>query len=183
MRVRFKKVREIDPDILRQNSQYIAGLMDGEGAFMIKFTAGKKRPYFQPLLVLSMNHEETVRFVADKFGVTYAPISRKRKSHVGGEEKVTVKTTYRTLVLVEDDIKRVLTTLLPSLITKKKQAELILEFIRMKQDFSGTRVAYKDLLLKQAEIYTDVGRLQTKGPHSDYDKFRKKFDEAIRRMQ
>ncbi len=150
---------------------------------MIKFTAGKKRPYFQPLLVLSMNHEETVRFVADKFGVSCAPISRKRKSHVGGEEKVTVKTTYRTLVLEEDGIKKILTTLLPSLITKKRHTELILEFIRMKHDFSGTKEALRDLLLKQAEIYTEVGRLQTKGRPFDENKFRKRFDEAIRRMQ
>lgn len=179
---RFRKIREIDTDILKRNSQYIAGLMDGEGAFMIKFSAGKKRPYFRPLLALAMNHKETIKFVKDKFGVTYAPISRKLKSHVGGEEKVIVKTTYRTLVLVEDDIKKVLTTLLPSLITKKRHAELILKFIRMKQDFSGTKEALRDLLLKQAEIYTEVKRLQTKGPPFDENKFRKRFDEAIHKI-
>jgi hypothetical protein len=181
--VRFKKVREIDPDILRQNSQYIAGLMDGEGSFSIIFNARTKRPYFRPLLTLDMDHEETIRFVADKFGVDYKPASTKRKSQIEGEVKVTVRTMYVTHVFVEDDIKKVLTTLLPSLITKKKQAELILEFIRMKRDFSGTRVAYKDLLLKQAEIYSKVRRLHKKGRPFDYDKFRKKFDEAIRRMQ
>lgn len=156
--------------------------MDGEGAFMIKFTAGKKRPYFQPLLVLAMNHEETIRFVADKFGVSSAPVLRKRKSQVGREVKVVVKTTYRTLVSVEDDIKKVLKTLLPSLITKKKQAELILEFIRIKQNFSGTKGELRDWFLKQAEIYSKVRSLNPKG-HFDYDKFRKKFDATMQKME
>jgi len=178
--VRFKKVGEIDPDILQQNSQYIAGLMDGEGSFSI--ISNPKRLYFRPLLALAMNHEETIKFVADKFGVDSKPILRKRKSHVEGEAGTTAKTTYVTRVFVEDDIVKVLTTLLPSLITKKRQAQLILEFIRTKQQFSGTK-ARRDLLLKLGEIYVQVRRLNPKGRRFDYDKWHKQFDEAIRRMQ
>jgi len=52
----------------------------------------------------------------------------------------------------------------------------------MKQDFSGTKEALRDLLLKQAEIYIELKRMQTKGRPFDEDKFRKRFDEAIHKM-
>jgi hypothetical protein len=176
--VRFRKVSEIDLTILEENAHYIAGLMDGEGAFSIVCVL--ERLYFRPLLSLGMNHEETVRFAAEKFGVNYKGVLQRRKSYSGGVAKETVRTTYVTRVLVEEDIKKILTALSPSLITKKKHAELILEFIDLKQRAPGTNIGRKDMLQKQAEIYSKLRRLNPKGRPFDYEKWKKKFGEAIR---
>jgi len=46
-----------------QHSQYITVLMDGEGSFSIIFNP--ERLYIRPLLALAMNHEETIKFVAE----------------------------------------------------------------------------------------------------------------------
>jgi hypothetical protein len=46
-----------------QHSQYITGLMDEAGSLSIIFNP--ERLYFRQLLALAMNHEETIKFVAD----------------------------------------------------------------------------------------------------------------------
>lgn len=176
-----QKIGEIDKQAFMKRSAYIAGLMDGEGSFSIIYVP--KRIYFRSLLALAMNHEETIKFVAKICSVDYKVITRKKKSPVDEVAEETAKKTYVMRVMVEDDVERILNMLLPSLITKKRQAKMILDFISINQRISGTnKETRKDLLRKQAEIFLEVRRLNPKGGPFDENIWRKQFDEAIHRI-
>ncbi|MGA2309748.1 MAG: LAGLIDADG family homing endonuclease [Candidatus Bathyarchaeia archaeon] len=162
---KFKKVANIDPDILDQNLQYIAGLMDGEGTFAIRIT-GKDNHHFTPMIEISMSHEESIRFVANIFGVSYDKVRAKEKYH---------KDMYRVLVTTEREIRQIAEALLPYSITKKEQIELLLEFSKLKDTFPGGKYdsRCKEILLEMIDVFIELKKRNVRGKPPNYEAIRK----------
>ena len=147
--LRFKKLRDIDPELLSEHAKYIAGLFDGDGAYVICLTRGK-RVRFRPHISLSMTHEETIKFVADKFGVSYAR----------GKPRKNRKIMYYLRVFRAEDLVTILEALARWSITKRQQVLTLLDFLERTP--IGQRIE-KEALLEQAEMYLKLKELNIRG--------------------
>jgi hypothetical protein len=149
-RYKLRKIRSIDSSLLDDSASYLAGLLDGEGAFTIHWH--KSNPlYFEPLIGIGMTHEETISFVARLLGVSYATRERKKS----------FKTMFYTGVTRRADLKIILDALKPRLITKRKQAELLLEFLSPEK--TPSQKTRMKTLQKQADIYVKLRELNMRG--------------------
>lgn len=174
MRIRiFRKMHDIDPSKLDENSPYIAGLIDGEGSFIIHKSEYENRVRFSPMIVLGMTHEETVKTVADHFGVSC--VTRKRRKPL--------KHMYVFLVRTLSDIKLICETLYPHSITKRKQMELFLKFVELKNRISGRvkhdNPEHKHVYLQMVDKYIELRKLNERGPPPDYESMRERLKSKV----
>jgi hypothetical protein len=135
-------------------SSYIAGLMDGEGTFYIeKFAYRKSAIGFQyrPIVSLSMCDEITVRFVASETGKSVRSWQIK-------SGRTVFRIDWRNEIAC-DFIRHIL----PFMLGKREQAELLLEFNKsvapgrghayVQEDFAKCEFYYRKLKsLKQVGL-------------------------------
>lgn len=177
-RIRFQKKKDVDKAMPHDRIQYIAGLLDGDGAFSIASTA-KNPPDFAAHIRLQMTHEETVKRFADMCGVSSLPnLSARGKSP-----------TYYAIIGTQDDVKKLLDMLKGWLITKRRHADLILEFISLKKKLKNV-VNRRDPSTEKnirwrhriVDIYVEVRKLNPKDPqrgHVNYDRIREKLHKEV----
>lgn len=182
MVIRFKRLGDIDSSLLHKNAPYLAGLIDGEGSFVIHKREHENRVRFTPMIVLGMTHEKTVEFVADTFNVSY----------VRRERKPPNKDMFNLQVRTPMDIENIATALHEPSITKREQMELFLEFIPVKRSVSEIKhddLRYRDAYLEMVEKYVELRKLNQRGKPPNYEamqgrlkrKVEKEFKEACAR--
>jgi len=134
----FRLVKAIGKD-----TPYMAGLIDGEGGIKININHRTPGIIFVASIVLGMTHKETVERIAEIIGTK---ISCQKK-------KMPQKPMYMVGIFKQEDVEQILLELMPYLITKRRQAELVLEFIRLK------RQGDEKTLDKQFDVYMQVRKL------------------------
>ena len=102
---------------------YYAGLLDGEGCFYIhhKHKSAKTRERFDPVIMVGMTHEETVRSILEHFKVGSVAVKVKQRK---GSERW--KQQWRWTVCNRQALDVAL-RLLPYLITKRDDAQKIVD--------------------------------------------------------
>jgi hypothetical protein len=104
--------------ITNEEFYYIAGLIDGEGCFGIIFNKSNKK--YIPTFNFSMTHRKTIEWIASKLGLKIYNVRRKCfQPH--WKTQFYIKAQGKFVVCLCD-------RLVPLLITKKNQANLILLF-------------------------------------------------------
>jgi DNA-binding CsgD family transcriptional regulator len=109
---------------------YIAGLLDGEGTVTInetKVRMGKKRERYlslRPLIKIANTDREVLEWVARQVG------GFRFATRNGRESKHGKRLVYDIVLKKQKDILVFLEMLLPYLIIKRRQAELVVEFCR-----------------------------------------------------
>jgi len=162
---RFRKIGEIDKDTLAHYAPYIAGLLDGEGTFTIHWNKGVRCPSFSPLIMISMTNEEAISLLAEKLRVSYNTKVRKDR-----------RTNYVMRITTRHEIVMILEALKRWLIVKREHAQIILEFIALKERKELPR---KEIMSKQAELYLRIRQLNPKGRPFDPDELRSALKERI----
>lgn len=98
---------------------WLAGLLDGEGCFHIAHS--KARNQLNPQVIVGMCHQPTVEHVAKLMGSPVRGVKTYRK---GWRDR------WSTTLCGARQIESLLTRILPYLVAKREEAELMLEFCR-----------------------------------------------------
>jgi hypothetical protein len=163
--IREQKIGEIDKGMLDIYAPYIAGLLDGEGTFTIRWNRRSRRPSFSPLIMVQMTHEGVISFLGKTLQVTYTTKVRKSR-----------RTYYVLRITTKHEMVMMLIALSPWLIVKKEHAQIILEFIAMKERKELTR---KEIMSKRAKLYLRIRQLNLKGRPFDPDELSSVLEDSI----
>jgi len=142
------------------NTSYIAGLIDGEGYFGIlpNYSKNLKGKSFSPVLKIGMT-ESSAKYIMEELQLRYGGRVEYRSRVKQGYRPVWyyIAKSNRRVKLIIDDI-------LPDLIVKKPQAELILKFIALPYTHT-LKVGYDPTIMEtKQEMYEELKRL--KAPES-----------------
>lgn len=110
-------ISDVDRDRLEKYAAYIAGLLDGEGC--IKIHTDKRNGYRYVTIRLGMTHRDTIEFIAGIFGVSFKPLKKMFNR----------KIVYFLQVSTKKDIRIILETIWPWIITKREDIQDALEFL------------------------------------------------------
>ena len=106
---------------------WAAGIIDGEGSIFISKQAGvrRKTPAYQAVIKVAMSHKETIEYIASLFpgSITTQQRGTNRPMYM------VQATSTKALGIIE--------SLLPFLVTKKKQARLVLLWDKYRQKGKG----------------------------------------------
>jgi len=135
---------------------YLAGLLDGEGCLMIANTRGASR--YIPELNITMTHERTIRTVADWLEVPVKLVKRSNPKPHWKQQYALRMSGKRVAALCK--------LLLPYLITKHGQAELVIAFAKtyIKQGGPSVRVPAA-VFAKRKRLQGRVHRLNRPNLH------------------
>jgi hypothetical protein len=138
------------------DAAYLAGLLDGEGSFMIGSVKqrmrddGRIRFKFRGQVTIWMTHKPTVEFVSKIFGSRIIEIARHDRLNASKN----YKNIFRATLCANRALEEFLQQILPYLKTKSEQCKLILELLQL-QKLGRTRIE------DQAELYRKVRNLNT----------------------
>jgi hypothetical protein len=106
---------------------YLAGIIDGEGTIRIGFSnkdsRGNPTKFYYASISVGMTDYKVIKLLADTFG-----------SNVREERVLGRKLMYRWGTSGNKIVPKILEKIIPYLIVKKRQAELVMEFCRTFQD-------------------------------------------------
>lgn len=139
---------------------YVAGFIDGEGFVDIHRQAtektmksrGLKNPSFQPIVQISNSNKE----VLDKIHATYGGSIYSRRKKDGHKQIYSFVVTARKA-------EKLLTDILPYLVIKKIQAELVLKFYSEGIAFPDRNKVPVEELVRRENIYMSLRNLNYKG--------------------
>ena len=171
----MRKKGNINLGYLRNNARYLAGLIDGEGSFCILEKKGNHLR-FSPLISLQMTHEQTVSFTANVFNVTFGESKKQKKAFFH-------KDVYRVLVTTKTEIGQIAKELLAYSITKRKQIELMINYLKLEEEMNNERtyVKKKEILKKVIEIFIELKMNNERGEPKDYELMRQSLLERLGR--
>lgn len=138
---------------LEKDIIYLAGLIDGEGSIFIKKAKGRKNPIHSLELEISMTHKPTIESIYKMYGFgSFRASKRKKKmSHH--------KQAWRICFSSNDAVK-VINDVLPYLRTKRGEAELALEFAKLKEKHCGRRGLSEEMMQLREDYYNDLKNLK-----------------------
>ncbi len=133
---------------------WAAGIVDGEGSILLQLTYYKDNPSYSPLIRVEMTHEETISRLRRIFGCG-GSYSRQGKENW--------KATHTIQVNGRESI-HVAKRLLPYLVTKRRQAELIIQFSEQCQNGGGMeKTISPEVQTLRTIIYDELKLLNRKG--------------------
>jgi hypothetical protein len=146
--------------------------MDGEGTYTLR-PSRTMNLRFQPLLILGMTDEETIKFVARIFGVTYDRLRSRRLWR---------KDMFRLRVTTEKEIRQIAEALIHFSRTRLKQLRLLLEFFSLKERLPGDKTdpEYEQVLFKMIDVYINLAILNHRGKPKDFEEKREKLRTKVR---
>ncbi len=126
--------------------QYLAGFFDGEGCLYISRQKGKKKnPYYTPRVVIANTNEEVIGLIEKSF---HGSTAREGFEIRPGRRRPWYVEIYR-----RDRIKKFLKGIYPYSIVKKKQIELMFEFIKhLDKSKSGKPVADEIIVWREKQV-------------------------------
>lgn len=145
--------------------EYLAGFMDGEGSIMITKLSPREssRAYYRARIDLANTDWRALEEIRDQYGGILV---------AGPRQRDTWKTAYH-LVWTDGRVARLLARLRPYLRLKRKQADLVLEFINHVKDTVQTKegrffaphpkrvVEFRDTLYRKMKGLNMRGRVPT----------------------
>jgi hypothetical protein len=155
---------------------YLAGIIDGEGTITVSRQPRStcRRPYFCPRVLVSNTSEALMTWIAERFPVGRVRVGRYSPSK-GGKKAV-----YRWDV-ENRALRPLLKRLLPYLVVKRRNAELLLEWVQPSDTWPGPRADGKkynrsqrrklgvvgliseEMYAEQTRIFTEVRALNAAG--------------------
>lgn len=149
-------------NLLRDDRIYIAGIMDGEGSFGLhkhKNKRCKRGWYYQSLVCMVNTDKKIMQWMSSIINVNHKCVSRRK-----GKMKPTWSPCYVWYLGRIPEIIQFIEMILPFLKIKKKRAELLLEYCKIrlyKQPRKGKTFEYTT---RQHEIYSIIKKLNRTGP-------------------
>lgn len=139
---------------------YCAGIVDGEGTLGIRTrkycTKNGNSLYFTPVMMVEMTNKATVEYVASILGCHVNPPRQDKRLTKNGKIR---KLSWR-FICSSQKLAKNIGLLLPYLVTKKPQAELILEFYTLPKLHHSYDKDYKTSIRnKQFKIYEKIKEL------------------------
>lgn len=126
------------PDITQAELGYIAGFMDGEGCltFSVSWNKNGTAKYCFPMLQVGNKNPKPTRYVADLLKLSFKPrrLAKINYLNMSGAQR----------------IKELLVHLIPHLILKKEQAQLMLKFLKQ-HEYKNWTLSDWELVLKHTE--------------------------------
>lgn len=147
---------------------YLAGIVDGEGSICIYRVNPAKynryqNPCFRSVLNISNTRKELFDWIEDNFGNLNH--SKKHRRSIFKKNSTHERWIYEWVVqghrLVD-----ICTQLLPYLVLKKRQAELIIEFRKtyeVQRGFGSNTPLSPDIIATREDIRVEMSRLNAKG--------------------
>lgn len=136
---------------------WVAGLLDGEGAFSIKRSQRNGRYHYQIWLVCGMSdipqNRKALTKLQELFGGNVS--SQKEKLNMNRKDKI-------SWAVVSQDALKCLKRILPYLVIKKDQAELLIKFQEEHVSRTGPKVN-PIKWAKQEELFYALRELHPKG--------------------
>jgi hypothetical protein len=163
-----KQVKPASPSKLRKYAQYLAGLMDGEGSFMI--INRKDSLEFSPCIALTMTHKPTIEFAADIFGVDVSERLPKSKKH---------KIAYAAPVTTQENCLAICSALSTYAITKREPIRLLYEFLELWMDLPPCGQKRKEYLTKIVDKYIAIKQANHRGKKVNYETIRNRLLKQI----
>jgi len=109
------------------NLDYIAGFIDGEGCISVKRAKNRRvGTVFLQITNTNLGILTAIKFVLESFGILSARIFTQNQ---GGNRK----TCYHLDVHKQDDLLLLCTILLDKLYLKRRQCEIVLEYIKLRK--------------------------------------------------
>jgi hypothetical protein len=152
------------------NSEYIAGIFDGEGTVGIyTVTNGRKtssgiKTYYTARLSICLTYRPTIEALHEHYGRGGVYTQKRQAKHHtpnGDYDADMCKQGWKWLIGSRDDVRTVLLDLLPHLMEKKRQAEIVLDFFDGK--LSGEEAA---ALCKEAKAAAFPTGMEIGSEHS-----------------
>uniref|UniRef100_A0A6M3KYT8 Homing endonuclease n=1 Tax=viral metagenome TaxID=1070528 RepID=A0A6M3KYT8_9ZZZZ len=139
---------------------YCAGIVDGEGTLGIRTrkyaTKNATSLYFTPVMMVEMTSKTTVEYVANVLDCHVNPPRQDKRLTKNGKVR---KPSWR-FICSSQKLAKNIKLLLPYLITKRPQAELILEFYTLPKLHHSYDEDYKvSIREKQLKIYEKIKEL------------------------
>ena len=132
---------------------YFAGIMDGEGSISLKKVNTEYKPKYRPCMTVGSTDPLLVRWILDRFGGSPSVLKAKSPKH-----KHFFKIDWQS----KDDVKTILHLLIPYLIIKKRQAELVLSAVDLLPGL-GRKLNDEDRELLE-EAAAGIASLNQRGP-------------------
>ena len=120
---------------------YLAGIMDGDGCFSIIKQKTTAAPLYYPFLQFTNLRKEIIDFCQENFGGSIVAL----KKHIC-KDGSTGRQVYRWRIRSIENVKPVLTKLIPFLKIKKERAEFLLEFVNTFEFERGKPLAHDKLV-------------------------------------
>ena len=119
------------PDISKTESAYLAGLWDGEGSITLWKNIRKEtgNPRLIASLVFINTNLKMIEWVEDKLAKINATFHRYVIRYDGKQ-----KDCYQQTARNREAVERTIRTILPYLVAKKKQAEIVLSFVLSRKE-------------------------------------------------
>jgi len=141
---------------LATNYAWLAGIIDGEGCFVATYT---KDNWLQLKLMVAMTHLPTINHLGHLFGGTVLQETPRAKPNC--------KQSYRWQLGRKQGLATVIGLCMPYLVTKSRQAEVVLEMLDMSARLgpaSRTRGMWKEKdFERREELYLELRRLNKRG--------------------
>ena len=122
---------------------YFAGIMDGEGTFSIVIRRRGKYNWYQDSIAVRMGEQPVIKKLHEKLGGRYY-----ERDEVG-------KTTF-IWQMSSKEARKICNLLLPYLILKKRQAEIIIEMGEIKQIGKRFQSDPEHIKNKKFELYHEL---------------------------
>ncbi len=147
-RLRYWHTYRECPDIHLTDRQigYFAGIIDGEGHLQITRHGQRTKVYYSPFIGITNTDQGLIDKCMEifKMGRFYAQKGKKPNHKT--------KLVYNTASV--KGVKQILTQILDELVVKRKRAEVVLEFIKLKENKIGYGV-----LPREIELFEEMKRL------------------------
>lgn len=128
------------PDISKTERAYLAGLWDGEGSITLCKSIRKEKKNYKSRLnasiVFTNTNLEIIEWVEKRLAMIGATFHRYTVSVKNNPEKwkSRSKDCYRLTARNRESVERTLKMLIPFLIAKKEQAQIVLAFVRSRKE-------------------------------------------------
>jgi hypothetical protein len=136
---------------------YVAGLLDGEGCLTVSRRLRRSKRSFQPTVVIQMAHEDLILELQSQYGGTLA--RKQQKSHWAVQWSWTLGG--------EKSIRALLEEVLPFLVVKRRQAEILLEYFGARSQMGLTRHRTEEERDQLEEMCVKIQHENRKGYRGD----------------
>lgn len=140
---------------------YLAGLLDGEGCISVGTPAGKRGAGFNTVCTITNTNAKLVDFLVEKLILLEIPCHVQWYSH-----KANARPYAQLSIRRQGGIKKFLSLVLPYLVAKRQQAELMLELVESRiAKFNSVQRNSKawQASEREAVIVTTIKALNQKG--------------------
>ncbi|HEY5631631.1 MAG TPA: LAGLIDADG family homing endonuclease [Nitrososphaeraceae archaeon] len=155
--IRTKRALEFNSHLTEEDKSYIAGFIDGEGSIFISCTKRKSKWLdYSPMLCITNSNKEVLEWIKKMLDRGVITKSSTRKN-------IKWKTCY-SYIKNGVGLLPILNLIIPYLKVKKKQAELLRQFIllRLEREW-GSKFYSKE----EIDIYTELKKLNKRGQNHD----------------